>query len=144
MAIMELRPAYPVRSARLLLRLLTEKDATALISCRSLPEVCRYVPFGPMDEAELGLVYPLERRERLRLPPRPRGEGLCDRGGAPCAPPGLRRPGLTPSGRPDRRRKRSLGPTGSPPGHAPAHLVENEWFKGRWHDELDFALLVRG
>jgi RimJ/RimL family protein N-acetyltransferase len=22
-----------------------------------------------------------------------------------------------------------------------AHLVENEWFKGRWIDELDFALL---
>jgi RimJ/RimL family protein N-acetyltransferase len=23
-----------------------------------------------------------------------------------------------------------------------AHLVQNEWFKGRWSDELDFALLV--
>jgi RimJ/RimL family protein N-acetyltransferase len=22
-----------------------------------------------------------------------------------------------------------------------AHLVQNEWFKGRWSDELDFALL---
>jgi RimJ/RimL family protein N-acetyltransferase len=24
-----------------------------------------------------------------------------------------------------------------------AHLVENEWFKGEWSDELDFALLDR-
>ncbi|SIR53711.1 GNAT family N-acetyltransferase [Microbacterium sp. RURRCA19A] len=24
-----------------------------------------------------------------------------------------------------------------------AHLVENEWFKGRWSDELDYALLSR-
>ncbi|MDQ1084124.1 MULTISPECIES: GNAT family N-acetyltransferase [Microbacterium] len=24
-----------------------------------------------------------------------------------------------------------------------AHLVENEWFKGRWSDELDYALLAR-
>jgi RimJ/RimL family protein N-acetyltransferase len=25
-----------------------------------------------------------------------------------------------------------------------AHLVENEWFKGGWSDELDFAILTRG
>lgn len=24
-----------------------------------------------------------------------------------------------------------------------AHLVENEWFKGRWSDELDYAVLAR-
>lgn len=24
-----------------------------------------------------------------------------------------------------------------------AHLVENEWFKGEWSDELDFAILAR-
>lgn len=24
-----------------------------------------------------------------------------------------------------------------------AHLVENEWFKGRWGDEYDYALLAR-
>lgn len=24
-----------------------------------------------------------------------------------------------------------------------AHLVENEWFKGRWSDEVDYALLAR-
>ncbi len=22
-----------------------------------------------------------------------------------------------------------------------AHLVQNEWFKGRWSDEIDFAIL---
>ena len=24
-----------------------------------------------------------------------------------------------------------------------AHLVENEWFKGEWSDEIDFAMLRR-
>jgi RimJ/RimL family protein N-acetyltransferase len=24
-----------------------------------------------------------------------------------------------------------------------AHLVENEWYKGRWSDELDYAILAR-
>ncbi len=24
-----------------------------------------------------------------------------------------------------------------------AHLVENEWFKGAWSDEIDFAMLER-
>uniref|UniRef100_UPI0034E965F1 GNAT family N-acetyltransferase n=1 Tax=Enterococcus faecium TaxID=1352 RepID=UPI0034E965F1 len=24
-----------------------------------------------------------------------------------------------------------------------AHLVENEWFKGRWSDEVDYAVLAR-
>jgi RimJ/RimL family protein N-acetyltransferase len=46
---MELRPSYPVRSARLLLRPLSVADIDALVSYRSLEEVCRYLPFEPMD-----------------------------------------------------------------------------------------------
>ncbi|GIF08368.1 GNAT family N-acetyltransferase [Actinoplanes siamensis] len=44
----ELRPAYPIRTERLLLRPLTAADAEALLAYRSRPDVCRYVPFQPM------------------------------------------------------------------------------------------------
>src|SRR3989440_10239502 len=43
-----LRPEYPVRTGRLLLRPLTVRDADALLTYRSRPDVCRYVPFEPM------------------------------------------------------------------------------------------------
>jgi RimJ/RimL family protein N-acetyltransferase len=43
-----LHPVYPVRTERLLLRPLTVDDIDALVSYRSRPEVCRYVPFEPM------------------------------------------------------------------------------------------------
>jgi len=45
----ELRPSYPIRTQRLLLRPLTASDAAALLDYRGRPEVCRYVPFEPMD-----------------------------------------------------------------------------------------------
>lgn len=45
---MELRPDYPVRTARLLLRPLSAADNQALVAYRSLEEVCRFVPFEPM------------------------------------------------------------------------------------------------
>ncbi|NJP34917.1 GNAT family N-acetyltransferase [Micromonospora thermarum] len=45
----ELRPAYPIRTERLLLRPLTVGDVDALLAYRSRPDVCRYVPFDPMD-----------------------------------------------------------------------------------------------
>lgn len=44
-----LAPAYPVRSARLLLRPVSPADVAAVVAYRSQPEVCRYVPFDPMD-----------------------------------------------------------------------------------------------
>jgi len=46
-------PDYPIRTERLLLRPLTPDDREALLAYRSLPEVCRYVPFEPMDFAEI-------------------------------------------------------------------------------------------
>jgi RimJ/RimL family protein N-acetyltransferase len=42
-----------IATERLILRPLTENDAQALLAYRSLPEVCRYVPFEPMDEAQI-------------------------------------------------------------------------------------------
>ncbi|WP_045746738.1 GNAT family N-acetyltransferase [Actinoplanes rectilineatus] len=44
----ELRPAYPVHTERLALRPLTAADAPALHAYRSMPDVCRFVPFEPM------------------------------------------------------------------------------------------------
>src|SRR3954453_16022154 len=43
-----LRPVYPVRTGRLILRPLTSGDVDALLSYRSRPDVCRYLPFEPM------------------------------------------------------------------------------------------------
>ncbi|HEX5596569.1 MAG TPA: GNAT family protein [Micromonosporaceae bacterium] len=43
-----LRPQYPIRTERLLLRPLTADDVDALLAYRSRPDVCRYVPFEPM------------------------------------------------------------------------------------------------
>jgi RimJ/RimL family protein N-acetyltransferase len=45
-----LRPAYPIVTERLLLRPLTPDDADSLLAYRGRPDVCRYVPFEPMDE----------------------------------------------------------------------------------------------
>jgi len=50
---LELRPSYPVRTERLLLRPLTAADAAPLLDYRSRPEVCRYVPFEPMDRTTI-------------------------------------------------------------------------------------------
>lgn len=50
----ELRPAYPIRTERLLLRPLTANDIDALLAYRSRPDVCRYVPFEPMDRQQIG------------------------------------------------------------------------------------------
>jgi RimJ/RimL family protein N-acetyltransferase len=44
----ELRPDYPVRTQRLLLRPLTPGDVDSLLAYRNRPDVCRYVPFEPM------------------------------------------------------------------------------------------------
>jgi RimJ/RimL family protein N-acetyltransferase len=49
----ELHPAYPVRAGRLLLRPLTAADEDALLSYRCRPDVCRYLPFEPMDRDEI-------------------------------------------------------------------------------------------
>jgi RimJ/RimL family protein N-acetyltransferase len=45
----ELAPEYPVTTARLLLRPLSEADIDALVAYRSLDDVCRFVPFEPMS-----------------------------------------------------------------------------------------------
>ena len=48
-----LRPRYPVTTTRLLIRPLTTADADGLLAYRSIPDVCRYVPFEPQTREEL-------------------------------------------------------------------------------------------
>jgi RimJ/RimL family protein N-acetyltransferase len=49
----KLAPVYPIRSARLRLRPLTEADVDDLVEYRSIPEVCRYVPFEPQSAQDV-------------------------------------------------------------------------------------------
>lgn len=48
MRLMQLRPNYPISTARLALRPLRMDDLAALLAYRGDPEVCRYLPFEPM------------------------------------------------------------------------------------------------
>lgn len=48
-----LRPRYPVTTPRLLIRPLTPADADGLLAYRSIPDVCRYVPFEPQTREQL-------------------------------------------------------------------------------------------
>ncbi len=48
-----LRPSYPVRTERLLLRPLTAGDADALLVYRGREDVSRYVPFEPMGRHDI-------------------------------------------------------------------------------------------
>lgn len=50
---MELRPEYPVRSARTVLRPLSDADVAAFVLYRARPDVCRWVPFEPMSAEEV-------------------------------------------------------------------------------------------
>ena len=50
-----LRPDYPIRTARLLLRPLTGADVGALAAYRGRTDVCRYVPFDPMTPADIAV-----------------------------------------------------------------------------------------
>ncbi len=50
---MELRPAYPITTARLKLRPLAAADTPELLAYRGRQDVCRYLPFEPMNEETL-------------------------------------------------------------------------------------------
>jgi RimJ/RimL family protein N-acetyltransferase len=53
MVLVQLRPSYPVMTARLLLRPLTVDDTAALVAYRGRADVCRYLPFEPMSPETL-------------------------------------------------------------------------------------------
>jgi RimJ/RimL family protein N-acetyltransferase len=177
-----LRPSYPLRTARLTLRPLSERDVDSLVAYRSLPEVCRYVPFDPMDvEAVRERLHGIWARPALENA----GEGLTL--GVELTATGELVGDVLLVWSSAEHRSGEIGyvfhPAHAGHGYATeaahqllhlafdglglhrviarldadnhasarvaarlgmrqeAHLVENEWFKGRWSDELDFAIL---
>jgi len=66
-----LSPAYPIKTARLLLRPLDPAtDVDAMHAYQSLPEVCRYIPYSPMtrDQVAARLADPAKVRTTLAEP----------------------------------------------------------------------------
>jgi RimJ/RimL family protein N-acetyltransferase len=53
MVLVQLRPSYPIMTARLALRPLTADDTDALLAYRGRADVCRYLPFDPMSPETL-------------------------------------------------------------------------------------------
>lgn len=62
---MDLRPSYPIATARLRLRPPEVADVPAMLAYRSDREVCRFLPFAPMDHDVLRarLARDMGRRE---------------------------------------------------------------------------------
>jgi RimJ/RimL family protein N-acetyltransferase len=173
-----------VRSERLLLRPLTAPDVDALVAYRSIPEVCRYVPFDPMDatavSARIEGMWSLQALEQegdalvLGAERADSGELIGDvmlrwvsaehssgeigyvlnpahggRGYAAEAAHAVLHLAFDDLGlhrviaRVDARNIASARLAARLGMRQEAHLVENEWFKGEWTDELDFGLLAK-
>lgn len=181
---MHLHPSYPIRSARLVLRPLGDSDAGSLLAYRSLPEVCRYVPFDPMQAEDID-----RRLAGLWRTTTIDEEGDVVTIGVEVAATGwligdvmlcfasaehsggevgyVFHPGASGQGyateamhmvlhlafdelglhrvtaRVDARNEASARLAARLGMRQEAYLVENEWFKGEWSDEIDFALLQK-
>jgi RimJ/RimL family protein N-acetyltransferase len=178
-----LRPEYPVRTERLLLRPLTAGDADAMLAYRSRLDVSRYVPFEPMsrddileriagqwsrteltDEGQaltLGaevagtgelagdVILMWHSREHAGgevgyvLDPARGGHGYATEAAQAMLRLGFEELGLhrivariDEDNEPSAKLARRLGM------RQEARLVHNEFFKGRWSNELDFAMLA--
>ncbi len=177
------RPDYPITTPRLLIRPLTAGDADGMLAYRSIPEVCRYVPFEPMTRDEIltriagqwsrheltgdgqALTLGVEVRETgvlagdfmLFWHSREHGggeigyvfhPGLSGRGYATEAAEAMLRVGFEGlrlhriMARVDERNGPSARLCLRLGMRQEARLVENEWFKGEWTTELDFAMLA--
>ncbi len=175
-------PNYPIRSSRLLLWPLDDLDIAALVAYRSLPEVCRYVPFDPMDAAQVTahmrgpygrstfdvegnaifigaaladtkeLVGDVMLRWASRehrsgevgyvFSPRFSGQGYATEAVHMVLHIGFEDLDLHRIfARVDARNSASARLARRLGMRQEAHLRDNEWFKGGWSDELDFALL---
>lgn len=179
---MELRPEYPVRTARLVLRPLSVADTEDLVAYRSLADVCRFVPFEPMDaeaiaskldggwsrgaiQAEgealtLGaelvesgqvigdvMLYFQSAEHRggevgWVINPKYSGRGYATEATHALLHLAFDQLGLhRVTARVDARNDASLKLASRLGMRREAHLIRNEWFKGAWSDEFDFALL---
>jgi len=174
--------AEPIRTRRLVLRPLGDQDVDALVSYRSLPEVCRWVPFQPMDADTVRTRLETQWSNRslekegdavtLGVEVHATGELVGDvmlhwssevhrsgevgyvlhpshegHGYATEAAHGLLHVAFDDLGlhrvtaRVDTRNAASARVVTRLGMREEAHLLENEWFKGAWSDELDFAIL---
>ena len=181
---MRLSPSYPFLTPRLLLRPLRETDVESLVAYRSLPEVCRFVPFEPMDTKRVRemLVGPWARTTleaegetlTLGVEVAESGEVVGDvsltwssaehrageigyvfnprhggHGYATEAAHGLLHLAFDELGlhrviaRLDVENVASARVAQRLGMRLEAHLLENEWFNGRWGDEFDYAILER-
>jgi RimJ/RimL family protein N-acetyltransferase len=178
-----LRPTYPVRTKRLLLRPLTHDDVDALLAYRSRPDVARYVPFAPMTRERIreritGMWAPTELTDEgqaltLGVEVARTGQLVGDvvlfwhsrehaggevgyvlnpdfggHGYATEAAEALLRLGFDELGlhrivaRVDDRNEASARVARRLGMRQEARLVHNEFFKGEWTNELDFAVLA--
>lgn len=178
-----MRPSLPVVTPRLVLRPIRDGDAEDLAAYRSIPEVCRYVPFEPMDTAvvrrrigewqrseltgdDQAMFLAVEHRESgrvigdlmLRLVSERHGTGevgwvlhpgSSGQGFATEAAHGVLHVAFCDLGlrrmvaRLDAENAASEALATRLGMRCEARLVENEWFKSRLSDELDFAMLAR-
>ena len=184
-----LSPAYPIETARLLLRPIDPAaDVDAMHAYQSLPEVCRYIPYSPLtrDQVAARLADPAKVRATLHEPgpgqaiflaivarkshqlvgdimlawtdetnaeigyvinPRHQGKGIATEAASallrlafdPEHGPGVHRV----TARIDQRNPASAAVLTKLGMRQEAVLVENEWFKGEWSTEVDFAILYR-
>jgi RimJ/RimL family protein N-acetyltransferase len=179
-----LRPSFPVPTERLLLRPLGRSDTEALLRYRSRPDVCRYVPFEPMDRRVIaqrlaadwstteltdegqaltlgielrqggGLIGDVvlfwRSREHLAgelgyvLDPDFSGHGYAGEAARAMLGLGFAALGLHRIiARIDERNTPSAALARRLGMREEARLVSNEFFKGEWTTELDFALLAQ-
>jgi RimJ/RimL family protein N-acetyltransferase len=178
-----LRPSYPVRSERLLLRPLAVGDADALLAYRSREDVCRYVPFEPMSRADIieRITGPWARTELTHegqsltlgaqvgetgelagdvvlfwhssahaggelgyvFDPTMGGRGYATEAASVMLQLGFEGLGLHRIvARIDERNEPSVKLARRLSMRQEARLVYNEFFKGEWSTELDFAMLA--
>lgn len=174
-------PASGVRTERLELRMPRGDDVSALHAYRSVPDVCRYVPFYPQSEQEL-----LERIGRAErdlsaaapnlwavavdvatgalvgdvvlmtasvehscgevgyvVSPEHVGRGYATEAARAAVDFGFRDVGFRRIiGRVDARNLGSARVLERLGMRREAHLLQNEWFKEEWTDELDYAVLA--
>jgi RimJ/RimL family protein N-acetyltransferase len=179
-----LRPEYPVRTERLLLRPLLPSDAPALHAYQSREDVCRYIPYSPrsLRDLEQRLSSPDLVRSSIEEPgqaallavvrhsddvlvgdvmlawtsrehgtaeigyvfdPVYHGNGYATEAAAALLTLGFRSLGVHRIiARLDARNDASAGVLRRIGMRQEAHLIQNEWFKGEWTDELQFAMLA--
>jgi RimJ/RimL family protein N-acetyltransferase len=175
-------PTFPITTERLLLRPLGVADTAALLSYRSDPAVCRYVPFEPMTAADVAgrLAGQWSRRtiddegQSLNLGvelsdgsgvigdvmlvwhnrehgggeigymfhPATAGNGYATEAAHAVLHLGFDDLGLHRMiARTDARNAASGNVARRLGMRAESLLLQNEWIKGEWTDEVDFGLL---